>query len=279
MKQLFQIVTFLLILLVGEKAFSQNVKAELVIHDGTQSVQDTHLVGVRFLMDPNWHIYWHFPGDSGLPTRINWKLPPGATSGPLLWPVPEKFIQKGSPPTFGYDQEVVLLSEIMIPPSLREGDLVVEVKWLACDLKLCVPGKTSLNLPIEELRSAKNSKRSDLTFWIDQVPTPLINAPFTQEISLKKENSSITIKADLSWKEKVGNIEWYPVLGDKLIVSSENISEKEGKTELRMTLNLIGNLSSNLNSATDFPTQLNSVIVFTTVSGKRRGVDFPILLK
>src|ERR1041385_7425706 len=33
--------------------------------------------GLLLHMVPNWHTYWKFPGDAGIPTEINWKLPDG----------------------------------------------------------------------------------------------------------------------------------------------------------------------------------------------------------
>ena len=36
-----------------------------------------------------WHTYWRNPGDSGLPTTINWTLPEGFEAGDIRWPAPE----------------------------------------------------------------------------------------------------------------------------------------------------------------------------------------------
>ena len=58
-------------------------------------------------MDPDWHVYWKNPGDSGLPTTVDWDLPPGFTAGPLQWPVPERFESDGLV-TYGYSGKVLL---------------------------------------------------------------------------------------------------------------------------------------------------------------------------
>src|SRR3984957_20575737 len=34
-------------------------------------------VGVLYRIEPGWHIYWRFSGDSGIPTKIEWQLPAG----------------------------------------------------------------------------------------------------------------------------------------------------------------------------------------------------------
>ena len=39
-------------------------------------------------MQKGWHTYWQNPGDSGLPTTLEWKLPAGVEAGPIEWPAP-----------------------------------------------------------------------------------------------------------------------------------------------------------------------------------------------
>ena len=44
-------------------------------------------VGVRLRMEPGWHVYWQFAGDSGAPPKIDWELPDGFKTGPVQWPL------------------------------------------------------------------------------------------------------------------------------------------------------------------------------------------------
>jgi DsbC/DsbD-like thiol-disulfide interchange protein len=47
--------------------------------------------GVRFRLDPGWHVYWRNPGDSGGPPRVRWtRLPPGWSAGEIEWPAPQR---------------------------------------------------------------------------------------------------------------------------------------------------------------------------------------------
>ena len=55
--------------------------------DGVQE-QTPFLVAVHLKMDPGWHTYWKDPGDSGLATSIEWKLPSGFVADPIRWPKP-----------------------------------------------------------------------------------------------------------------------------------------------------------------------------------------------
>jgi thiol:disulfide interchange protein DsbD len=106
-------------------------------------------VGLRLRMDPEWHTYWKNPGDSGLPTRIRWTLPPGFEAGPLVWPTPERF---ASDPlaSYGYSGEVVMLSEIRTPAVAAGAsvEIAARVDWLECR-EVCRPGKAELALSLE----------------------------------------------------------------------------------------------------------------------------------
>jgi hypothetical protein len=47
-------------------------------------------VGLQLAHQPEWHTYWKNAGDSGLPTQLQWTLPPGVSAGDIAWPVPKK---------------------------------------------------------------------------------------------------------------------------------------------------------------------------------------------
>ena len=46
-------------------------------------------LGVRFVLEEGWHVYWRNPGDSGEAPSVEWTLPAGFAAGELEWPTPE----------------------------------------------------------------------------------------------------------------------------------------------------------------------------------------------
>ncbi|MCB1093754.1 MAG: thiol:disulfide interchange protein, partial [Verrucomicrobiae bacterium] len=113
-------------------------------------------LALKLTIDPGWHTYWKNPGDSGIPTKIEWRLPEGFQAGELEFPYPHRFVvdfggfkQVG----LGYSGEVTHLVSITPPPNLTEGTSVTlsgKVSWLMCDDKQCVPGgaELSITLPV-----------------------------------------------------------------------------------------------------------------------------------
>jgi len=127
------------------------VQVELVAETASVASAATLWVDVHFTIKPGWHIYWRNPGDSGLPTAIEWHLPPGFSAGSILWPVPERFVQGGIG-NYGYAGSADLLVAITAAKDLVPGStagLAGEASWLVC-ADICIPGsaKLSLSLPV-----------------------------------------------------------------------------------------------------------------------------------
>lgn len=133
---------------------TEQVRAELVAH-APQGIDagKTVWVGLRLTHQPHWHTYWKNPGDSGLPTQVQWTLPQGVTAGDIAWPAPEK-IAIGSLANFGYEGTVLLPVQLTIGPGFKGsgalGDLEVKLNasWLVCRQE-CIPqdGDFVLRIP------------------------------------------------------------------------------------------------------------------------------------
>jgi DsbC/DsbD-like thiol-disulfide interchange protein len=129
----------------GLQGQPQPVQAQLIPEVLSVQPGKPFCVAVRLQMEDGWHTYWKNPGDSGLATTIQWKLPPGFSAGKIQWPYPESLLL-GLDVNYGYDKEVWLLTEITPPSNLKTGvgvALTATVKWLAC-LEECLPGRADI---------------------------------------------------------------------------------------------------------------------------------------
>lgn len=140
-----------LILLAASPAWSESVRdkhvtAELVAENTSFQPGQPFWVGLRLVMDPHWHTYWRNAGDSGMGTTLDWELPEGFQAGPLLWPYPSA-IPSGPLVSYGYEDEVLLLTRITPPADGPGGDLRMKAKaaWLMCE-EVCIPGQARLEL-------------------------------------------------------------------------------------------------------------------------------------
>ncbi len=129
------------------------VRAELLVHapQGVQAGQ-TFWLGLLIAHQPHWHTYWQNPGDSGLPTRLQWQLPAGLQAGEIAWPLPKK-IPIGTLANYGYEGRLLLTVPVTAQADFQfpaAGGLPVQLKaeWLVCRQE-CIPqeGQFVLNLP------------------------------------------------------------------------------------------------------------------------------------
>ncbi|MGZ5649032.1 MAG: protein-disulfide reductase DsbD family protein [Usitatibacter sp.] len=139
---------------------TEHVEAELVTDKVAAQPGKALLVGLKLRMEDRWHTYWKNPGDSGLPTRIQWALPEGWKAGPIQWPYP-KLLPVGPLMNYGYEDEVVLLSPIVAPPDAKPGryTLTAKAEWLVCK-DVCIPekGELDLVLPLAMGEAAANPR-------------------------------------------------------------------------------------------------------------------------
>lgn len=107
-------------------------------------------VGVLIEIPEGWHIYADPPGDSGLPTSVEWSAPPEATLGSLQWPPHEEFLDPGDIRTYGYKDRVLLTSTLSLAadaPTQGALPITADVEWLACK-EICIPGSAQLTLDL-----------------------------------------------------------------------------------------------------------------------------------
>ena len=107
---------------------------------------ETLWVALHLDMRPGWHVYWRNPGDSGLPTEIAWKLPPGFTAGEIAWPTPGALCRRrhrqlrlrGLGRSAGADHRRSEDRPARRPAARCRSQ--AHATWLACS-DICIPGE------------------------------------------------------------------------------------------------------------------------------------------
>jgi thiol:disulfide interchange protein DsbD len=131
---------------------TEQVRAELLAHapDGVDPGK-TIWVGLELKHQPQWHTYWKNPGDSGLPTTLQWTLPAGVTAGDIAWPTPHR-ITIGSLANFGYDDTVLLPVPLTVGKDFKSSasgmlEIRLAANWLVCRQE-CIPQEGNFVLKV-----------------------------------------------------------------------------------------------------------------------------------
>jgi len=165
-------------------------------------------VGIQFVTDNDWHIYWKNPGDSGEPPQIRWQSTAGVSPGSLQWPSPTR-MKTGAGTDYGYAGNVVLLSTLNIPPSVQPGtDLPVagELRWLVCH-DTCIPQRAELrtNVRVSNAVTVDNHAESLIAAAAERIPKPLPEA-----LHLTASSSHDAFRLSFAPSGKVASVEFFP---------------------------------------------------------------------
>ncbi|MEM7618666.1 MAG: thioredoxin family protein [Pseudomonadota bacterium] len=130
-----------------------------LLADKTQvSGGDTIRIGLEQIIHPKWHTYWKNPGDSGLPTSIDWNLPEGFSVSELEWPTPLK-IPFGPLTNYGYEGTVTLLQNLTVPENTGNMpyQLDATVNLLVCH-DICIPESHDVSIVLNGTTPAEPQK-------------------------------------------------------------------------------------------------------------------------
>lgn len=140
----------------------EHVAVQLIAEQTSVQAGTRTWLGIQLRHDAHWHTYWVNPGDSGLPTRVEWRLSPGYRAHDIHWPVPKRFIV-GELNNFGYDGTVVLPVALDIPSDAAGvAEIAAQIKWVVCSAELCLPGKSDVQLRLPVGRASLNPQTTAL---------------------------------------------------------------------------------------------------------------------
>ena len=165
---------FILPLFVNAKIATvdtSHAKIQLLVETNEIVVNEDFVVGIKFEIEPGWHIYWKNPGDSGLPAEIEWKNIESVEFKNFLWPSPQK-TPEGPLMTYGYYNEVVIPAIFSVNRDYIENEpSIFEIDFLICE-KICIPEKAVIDFALSNYSDEDiQFSRKILSSWYRELPT------------------------------------------------------------------------------------------------------------
>jgi thiol:disulfide interchange protein DsbD len=169
-------------------------------------------VALRQQIQPGWHTYWSNPGDSGLPTTIEWSLPQDFRAGPITWPTPKR-IAYGPVVDYGYENEILLPVIIEVPSGLALGTEVVlsaHASWLVC-ADTCIPEDSELTITVPVGAQAEPDPYWSERFAANRAHLPLPN-PFPTTVTAA--DGKIVLHVGTGDAGKLRDVGFFPAEAD-----------------------------------------------------------------
>jgi DsbC/DsbD-like thiol-disulfide interchange protein/cytochrome c biogenesis protein CcdA len=251
---------------LGPVHTTPHVEARLISESERLVPGGTHWVALRLRMQPGWHTYWENPGDAGLATTLDWRLPAGFEAGPVHWSHPERFTLEHLV-NYGYSGETWLLTAIDVPDSLVAGeevDLELEAGWLAC-AEVCIPerGEFRLSLPVDAAPGAPPDPRfvDDFATARSRLPVP---SPWAARYQAEGERFLLAVAAAELEPGGLREVAFYP--------RASGIVDHSAPQEARADAEglLVAMTRSGLAGAGPAPGPLEGVLVVTRHDGVER---------
>ncbi len=131
-----------------------NYSAIRLIAGANKPGADSLRAGIEIKMQPAWHTYWRYPGDSGVPPRFSFAGSDNLATVKVLYPAPHAFTDEVGT-TIGYKGNVILPLRVFPRQKGKPVTLRAKIDYAVCD-RLCVPVEAKLELTLSPTGGADN---------------------------------------------------------------------------------------------------------------------------
>lgn len=105
---------------------------------------DAIRAGIEIKLQPGWHTYWRYPGDSGVPPRFNFAGSDNVAKATVKFPAPRAFTDEAGT-ILGYTGDVILPVDVTPKAPGKPVTLRMKIDYAVCE-KLCVPVEATTEL-------------------------------------------------------------------------------------------------------------------------------------
>jgi thiol:disulfide interchange protein len=211
------LVLFLLALIPLQVASAQpggthHIEAHLEVESASVPAGGTATLALVMTPQPGWHGYWKNPGDAGVETRMEWRLPAGVQAGGLRYPVPGRLLISGLM-NYVYEGRHALLVDLKVPKGLAPGTRLpvrARTDYLVCTDQVCVPESAELAAELTVAApGAEASRNPAFDAYRKALPRPL-GARAAFEVKSGKLRLAIPLPASVA----VADPYFYPLTLD-----------------------------------------------------------------
>ena len=212
---------------------SPHSDATLVSETASVAPGEPFTVALRIDMEDGWHSYWKNPGDSGEPIAIDWALPEGFEASSFQWPYPHR-IDVAMLTSYGYSDEVLLLSTITPPETLEPGTTVTlagKAEWLIC-ADICLPAEASVEraLPVTASSPAPSPHADAIAEARAKVPEPV--GDWTVQAARSSGSYALALTPAGGARPDLSGAQFYPAEEEVLDHAAPQTVSRQGGTYL-----------------------------------------------
>ncbi|RDV05638.1 protein-disulfide reductase DsbD domain-containing protein [Undibacter mobilis] len=150
-------------------AWSQDTKSAVRLIAGANTKGAPLRAGIEIKMQPGWHTYWRYPGDSGVPPRFSFAGSDNVKSATVRFPAPLLFSDGGGQ-SIGYNDSVIFPVTIVPNDPAKPVIARLKIEYAVCE-KLCVPAEGKAELPVGAAPSTQDAALKEAEARVPQQVT------------------------------------------------------------------------------------------------------------
>lgn len=264
------------------ESFSQEIPTPVTARLVSDSLEinpgESIKLGVLFDIDPGWHIYWKYPGENGLPTKVNFHAPDGFKLDEINWPLPMAFEKPEGGVDYGYEKSVLLWTDIQIPSDLSESkidEFGAIASWVSCK-EICIPGRADLKYDVKTEGSELRKNEAIFAKWQRLVPNTVSAEDNPFEINanrLRIDSRTLRIELEIISNGQYKKVEFYPNPGDSRKVANVKTVEFVQGNTTNMSFDVITKIEQEISD-----NEMSGILVYSNESGKRLAIEIDINL-
>ncbi len=204
---LFTIFIFVQFVAAQQKSLAE---AKLVVDSFSSGKDSIISIGVLINLKDDWHIYWRNPGDSGLPTDIEFGLPNGITASEIKFPIP-KIFYSDEIVNYGYGHQVLFLFDLNIPEnySSKEINISANITSLICK-DLCKTFDTTVTIFLDLSKDFIADEKISRLFESTKKIIPIQNQKLNIIAESKSDNVYLKVFVKQNENQNINGIQFYP---------------------------------------------------------------------
>lgn len=192
-------------------------------------------IGILVELEKGWHLYWRNSGDTGMPTSVEFDLPEGITVSEIQWAAPKVFEFDGLA-SFGYEKQVLLLTELTIPKNYQSNSLSVTAKLKSLICKdVCIPFNTTVSKEIILMNNFPADNDVSTLFAQTRKNLPEVKNDLELSFSLDEDFITLIIQALNLNLTKINSLYFLPYDNGIFKNTAEQYYKvKDGSIELKL---------------------------------------------
>lgn len=253
----------------------KHAEVELIVPKQGVRPGETLPVGVKFTMEPGWHIYWTNPGDSGDPPVFSWNLPGGGASGIMRggeweatdpeFPTPIAWTDPGGLQGYGYAGEVIFPATLTVPASTTPGqevEVTLAANYLICR-DVCLPEQATASVKLSVSPDASETD-SEAEKALEEARAAVPEESRSAEMTADGDRVELTVPMPADAK----NVGFFPDPPRGLAVEDIEVTARENEATISLKLRTMAGAKV---EEEVFP----AVVGYDTADG-RRGVEISV---